>query len=325
MMKSLYLITVLLLTSIIASSQTADLTFFTELGENFTVYINGEQKNEVPANNVKMPGITESFFQIRIDFEETSLPDFSKNGGVELGTSSTFMIKPNKKGKYVVRLFNTQPLGETSSEETRPISYSNPQVEPATTTITSSPSTTHIQVTETTTTSPTNSGESVEINMSIDGVGISLDMNIDGADMEQSATETTTIMTTTRSSNSATYDTSSTHSTNNTAKAEPVVYAESGCMSAMSGNDFKSALSSIEDKSFEDSKLTIAKQVSKSNCLNSVQVKEIMLIFSFEDTRLEFAKFAYDHTMDQGNYYLVNDAFDFEMTIGELDTYIQGR
>jgi hypothetical protein len=49
-----------------------------------------------------------------------------------------------------------------------------------------------------------------------------------------------------------------------------------------------------------------------------------MLLFSFEDTRLEFAQYAYAYTLDLRNYYKLNDAFTFESSIDELNKYIQG-
>ena len=85
------------------------------------------------------------------------------------------------------------------------------------------------------------------------------------------------------------------------------------------------ALESINSKSFETSKLTIAKQIAGSNCLLCKQVKEIMKLFSFESNRLEFAKYAYKYTWDINNYFLLNDAFDFESSIDELNKYIQSR
>lgn len=59
-----------------------------------------------------------------------------------------------------------------------------------------------------------------------------------------------------------------------------------------------------------------------ANCLLSYQVKQIILLFGFEDTRLELAKYASGHTYDPGNYYMLNDAFTFESSIEELNNYI---
>jgi len=48
-------------------------------------------------------------------------------------------------------------------------------------------------------------------------------------------------------------------------------------------------------------------------------------LFAFEDSRLNFAKFAYAYTLDLGNFYKVNDAFTFETSVDELNRYIQGN
>jgi len=98
-----------------------------------------------------------------------------------------------------------------------------------------------------------------------------------------------------------------------------------GCYTPMADADFQTAKKSIESKSFEDSRLTLAKQIMKNKCLSVQQVKEIMLLFSFEQTRLDFAKLAYDYTSDRDNYYQLNDAFTFESSIDELNTYLESK
>lgn len=95
-----------------------------------------------------------------------------------------------------------------------------------------------------------------------------------------------------------------------------------GCPVPMSVQEFQQAKNTINSRPFESSKITIAKQIAGANCLFSSQVKEIMSLFSFEGTRIEFAKHAYSHTYDKGNYFMVNDAFDFDSSIDELNKYI---
>ena len=69
----------------------------------------------------------------------------------------------------------------------------------------------------------------------------------------------------------------------------------------------------------------MAKQITGNNCLSTDQVKSVMELFGFEASKLEFAKFAYDHVSDRKNYFKVNDAFGFSSSVDELDEYIQGR
>lgn len=102
-----------------------------------------------------------------------------------------------------------------------------------------------------------------------------------------------------------------------------VTFDNNNCM--MNDADFNAASESVKAKSFSDSKMTLAKQITKNNCLSAQQVKSIMKLFDFEDDRLEYAKFAYDYTYDVNNYYQVNDAFEFESSIEELEQYIQSR
>ena len=98
-----------------------------------------------------------------------------------------------------------------------------------------------------------------------------------------------------------------------------------GCGWPMSPTEYADAKTSIESKSFEETKMTTAKQVGRDRCFTAEQVKGIMNTFSFEDTKLEFAKYAYERTYDIGNYYKLNDAFSFESSIEELNEYTQGR
>jgi hypothetical protein len=96
-----------------------------------------------------------------------------------------------------------------------------------------------------------------------------------------------------------------------------------GCPYPITDLDFENVKQNISEKSFEESKLKIAKQVTSSNCLFASEVKEIMDLFSFEKSKVDFAKFAYKYTYDVSNYYKVNDAFSFESSINELAEYIQ--
>ena len=71
--------------------------------------------------------------------------------------------------------------------------------------------------------------------------------------------------------------------------------------------------------------MTLAKQITKTHCLSADQVKQVMELFSFEASKLDFAKYAYDFCWEKNNYFQVNEAFDFESSISELDAYISTR
>lgn len=91
------------------------------------------------------------------------------------------------------------------------------------------------------------------------------------------------------------------------------------CMLQM---EFMQLKSSIANKSFESSKLQIAKQALAGNYFSSAQVADLMREFDFETTRLDFAKSAYPRVIDKQNYYQVNNGFTFESSIQDLNQYI---
>ena len=48
-----------------------------------------------------------------------------------------------------------------------------------------------------------------------------------------------------------------------------------------------------------------------------------MGLLSFESNKLELAKFAYRFVADKQKFFLVNDSFTFESSIGELDRFVR--
>jgi hypothetical protein len=194
--------------------------------------------------------------------------------------------------------------------------------------------------TSTTTTTTTTQTSSVKPN----NTGVSFNVNINGGSLNTALNNLSNTITST-----VTTSTSDPVATDNTAilvdnsqqqttqNATPVTDASliqtstvstssgSGCMMAMSDIDFSDAKSSISSKSFEDSKMKVAKQITENNCLSVSQIKEVMGLFSFEQSKLDFAKYAYGHTSEKNNYYKINDVFTYESSIDELQTYIKAN
>ncbi len=81
----------------------------------------------------------------------------------------------------------------------------------------------------------------------------------------------------------------------------------------------------ISNSSFESTKLSVFKQALAYNYFTSQQVLDIMSLFSFESYKVEVAKISYAKTLDQNNYYLVNNGFSFSSSINELNDYIAMR
>jgi hypothetical protein len=301
-----------------AFSQLTNLIFFSEQGERFTVILNGIRQNTTPETNVKVTDLIAPNYKLKVIFDDPNLGELDKNLMFNQGTETTFVITKNKKNEYVLRWMNEVPINQAlppAPGQQVVVYHTQP---PAAGT-----------VTQTTTTYTESYGEpqgnvSMGININDPELGVNMNINVGG--VMPAGSQVTTSQTTTS------YSTTTTSGGYAPVQSQPVQQAyvlpgyngPIGCAYPMHPGDFQGVKQSIESKSFDDTKLKIAKQVIASNCLLSDQVKEIMLLFTFEDTRLDLAKYAYGYTFDIGNYYRLNDAFTFESSIEELDEYIMG-
>ena len=86
----------------------------------------------------------------------------------------------------------------------------------------------------------------------------------------------------------------------------------------MAPADFQSYLQAIQSKGFEDSKLATAKAPLSSAYFSADQIRQVMSLFGFEETRVQFATLARPRCTDPANYYRVYEAFQFESSIEEL-------
>lgn len=101
-----------------------------------------------------------------------------------------------------------------------------------------------------------------------------------------------------------------------------------GCYNApmaMPQHEFANALEYVRARHFDSDRLAVAKQVAQNNLMTANQILAMADLMSFESSRLEFAKFAYDHCFDRQNYYVVNSVFSFSSSVRELDQYIASR
>lgn len=93
----------------------------------------------------------------------------------------------------------------------------------------------------------------------------------------------------------------------------------------MKKDDFDDLKKSVNNRNFESSNSAVVKTAIDNNILSSEQVKELLKFFTFEDTKLEIAKYSYKKVCDKNNFFKVYDAFDFESSITELKNYISGK
>jgi hypothetical protein len=102
---------------------------------------------------------------------------------------------------------------------------------------------------------------------------------------------------------------------------QPVISGK--CLNPVSIDEFNAFLASLESKSFDDTKMTMAKQYIRNNCVTSSQVYLILKQIDFEDSKLKLAKYAYQYVFDPEKYYKVNNAFEYSSSVEELNKYIE--
>jgi len=90
----------------------------------------------------------------------------------------------------------------------------------------------------------------------------------------------------------------------------------------MSEYDFNELKHLIRRLSFDKTKYDMAIAALDRNMFSSYQILEIMNMFSFESTKLNFAKNAYFKTVDPERYFVVNKAFSFDSSIRELNRFL---
>ncbi|TRX59906.1 DUF4476 domain-containing protein [Fulvivirga sp. M361] len=306
-MKTIYFLIIALFAGNGLFAQSSSLVFFTEEGEKFTLFVNGDKKNDTPQSRVTAGQIAVDFAQIKLEFETPGAPVVKQQMMIDPGMTMTSIIKRNKKGRYVMRPVSSVPLADDKTSETVRISE-----------VVATPAPMEQQVTTVTTTtsqrtdqSTKNGGDNASVGISVTegSANVSLNVNValDNSDLEPLEEESTTTVTTT------TYTESST-----------VQPEEAGC-NAMTNDSFERAKKSINNKSFGDEKMTVMKQILKGNCVSVKQVIGFMELFTFEDNKLGVAKAAYSKTTDQGNYYQVNDALTYSESVEELSQFLDSQ
>lgn len=92
---------------------------------------------------------------------------------------------------------------------------------------------------------------------------------------------------------------------------------------AMTEREFSQAKESLRREHFENTRMSLAKQIIDQNRFTSDQVKQILQMFAYENSKLDLAKYAYGKTTDKRNYYIVNDVFIHSSSKDELARYIR--
>jgi hypothetical protein len=298
----------------VRAQESINLVVFSEDGDAFYAYVNGTKQNDKPETNVKVVGVSPNV-SLRIEFENKALPNLKQNMALDPGFEHTAMIRRDMKQQVKLRYFGKKELGSESAG-TAAVQYHSTET-PASS---SSDGVTHI-TTETSTSTHTGSQDAA---MNMNGGGVSISMNVTGMDQQGAqvrSTTSSTVTTTTRTTGSGVQQAA----ISDTKATSAAASAGTGCSAAMNQQNFSKMKSSIESKPFSDTKMSTAKVATKNACLSADQITELCKLFSMDDDKLTYAKYAWDSCVDKGNYYRVSEAFSFSGTTEELNKFLEQK
>jgi hypothetical protein len=329
-MKNLMILFICItLTYRLTFAQGGSLIVFSQNGERFYVILDGIKQNNAPATNVKVTDLTRPTYRAKIIFEDPAIPPIDKTVYVQDYDTKTYMevvynLRRNKNGVMDMRLSSISEISSAPrAGEQNVVKYHAEEIKEPVSVKPAEPakagaSTTTMQTT--TVGTGTSIGTSATIKESDESVTINIDMGGLGT-----ATSVTTTTTTTHTTITKTTDPVAGQPAPKPVAAEHTTVKEAGCTKAISASDFEAGKKSIKSQSFADTQLKVAKTFTKNNCLSVAQIKEIMSLFSFEQNKLEYAKFAYDYCVDKKNYYQLSEAFSFSSSADELNEFLESK
>ncbi|MFI5141546.1 MAG: DUF4476 domain-containing protein, partial [Bacteroidia bacterium] len=175
----------------------------------------------------------------------------------------------------------------------------------------------------TTITTTTSSINEQPDNVAINVNGMNINVNTSGLAngvVSTSTVPSTTSTTTYNGSTNTNYNQNNNQQVNTTTNTNT-----GGCAYPMNEDSFRELTNSIGKQSFEDAKLKIAKQAVSASCISAGQVKKLMGSFTYEESKLDFAKYAYVYTYDKPNYFKINDAFTYSSSVDDLNNYLNSH
>ena len=92
---------------------------------------------------------------------------------------------------------------------------------------------------------------------------------------------------------------------------------------ALRDAEFMRVREELRREHLENARFNVATQIFERNYLSSLQVRQILQLFSLENNKLELAKLAYRNMTDKRNYTVLYDVFSFSRSREELTWYVE--
>lgn len=305
---------------------TGNLTIFSEDGLPFYLILNGERYNDVPQTNIRIEELPNPYYNCKVIFQDRSLPEISKSAINIADVNNvmqdvTYRIKRDNKGRNVLRFYSFVPAQQN-------------MVRPANCAVYRFGAPNVLLAGPGFVASGGRGGTNVNVNVG----GTSISVNTPGGGRVSSNSSYSDARDyayqdeVRYNDNRGQYD----NGRYNDARYNDSRYRDSrdngdrygnsgrgGCRMAMNAADFNEARNSVASSSFDETRLSTAKQIISANCMTAAQIATMLNVFSFEASKLDFAKYAYPFCVDKNNYFKLNNVFSFESSKTELNNYVQ--
>ncbi len=105
-----------------------------------------------------------------------------------------------------------------------------------------------------------------------------------------------------------------------------VTTTRSSCTEACSHANFFDFFRELKThEGFDSEKLREAKMAAGADCFTSHQIKITLTAFTYEETRIEFAKFAYKYVYDKDKYAEIKGGFNKASSWDEVNEFINHK
>jgi len=81
----------------------------------------------------------------------------------------------------------------------------------------------------------------------------------------------------------------------------------------------------VSDKITDTDKLKVMQNALAKKAMKTSQLKQMMGWLNFESSRVELAKWAYNHTVDKENFSVITSQFSYQESKDEMKGYINGK
>lgn len=217
---------------------------------------------------------------------------------------------------------NTTTIQTTGTSNNAGVNMNmNIQETPNTTTQTLNTNTTTTTTTTTTTGTIPDENVNLNMNLSVGGVNVNLNANASGTGLGTSATITET------TTSSSTTTTTQTNNQMNAQHQQVIAQVQQAPLSSRVNctktmNRLEAFKVELQDQSFEEDRLEALQLAMTSTCLTTAQAEQLIDLFTFDENRLEIAKYLSDRLTDSDNAGALAKKLTFDSSKMEYRRYI---